>query len=723
MNERTFVDTGSPLARLAGKLGIEISYRGADHQERHIDHDAAVALIQALGFDARDDDAIARSLDELVLEPWSRVLEPVVTIPPQDALSVPLVLPRKGGPDALTWRVEHEGGHAEEGGFSPVSLPEEESRHIRGEEYVRRCLDTGCVLTPGYHRLRILGLGGEVSQKVICAPERCFLPEQAKTFWGIAVQLYALRSDGNWGMGDFSDLVQFAQRAAGCGISMVGTNPLHALHSGQGGNSPYFPSNRLFLNILYLDVEAVPEFTSCPTAQAFVQSPEFQARATRLRDENLVDYAAIAELKMSVLEDLYACFRKTYLDAPEKQADRRLLDFRNYQQTTGPDLLNYATFETLSEQIGQDVFWREWPEEFRRPDASGVSAFAKSHHSRIEFFQYLQWEAERQLRSAENACASFGMQVGLYGDIALGTAAHGGEAWAVQDSLCFGVRVGAPPDAFNQLGQDWGFPPFDPRALRHRGYAPFISMLRASMRHFGAIRLDHVMSLARLFWIPPGKSAVDGAYVRYPLDDLMAIVRLESQRNQCIVVGEDLGTVPHNFREYLAGSGVLSYRVLYFERKDDGAFMEPDRYPNQALATASTHDLPTLAGYWLGRDLDEKARLKLFSSQDAEEGAREDRRVDRRRLREFLSLYGDLPDQAPNELEHDALVAAVIKTLAKTPCLLVSLQIEDLLGVEEQANMPGTIDQHPNWRRKLPSKTSQIFTRPVFDCLRKLIEA
>lgn len=715
---RESIEAGSPLERLADRLGMEISYRDANWQECRIGQDTVVALAQARGYAADHEDAIAKSLETLAQEPWSRLLGPVAIVSDGDPVSVALVLPEQMPDESLTWRIRCEDGDIKEGRFTPDSLPVEESREIRGEKRVRRRLDTGITPSPGYHRLEISGAGQDGAQTLICSPRCCFLPEDRRQSWGIAVQLYALRSKTNWGIGDFSDLERFAENSARQGVSMIGINPLHALHSEHGGDSPYFPSNRLFLNVLYLDVEAVPEFAACHEAQAFVQSPEFQARVQFLRYGPLVDHDAVAEAKLPVLEELYACFRATY---PANSTSDRALAFRRYREDAGPDLVHYATFEALSEYFGRETPWQEWPEEYRSPDAPGVAAFADSHGNRIEFFQFLQWEADRQLRRIAGGCERAGMRVGLYGDIALGTAAHGSEAWSVQESLCFGVHVGAPPDAFNQLGQDWGFPPLDPHALRRQAYAPFISMLRASMHHCGAIRLDHVMSLARLFWIPPGKTPVEGAYVRYPLDDLLAIVRLESTRNRCIIVGEDLGTVPENFRDDLAASGVLSYRVLYFERSSDGGFLEPGNYPAQALATVSTHDLPTLAGFLSGRDIEEKTRLRLFASPETGDAARRDRETDRNKLIEFLTRHGGLPSQALDTLEMKTLAGSVVAALAQTPCLLVALQIEDLLGIEEQANMPGTIDEHPNWRRKLPMDVDAVFAAPVFDRLRKII--
>ena len=727
MTDDRIVQAGSPLARLAERAGIGISYRDWQWRERTVSVDALVALLGVLGFPADSDEAIRRSLEALEREPWERLLAPVsVTTAEGEGTDITLAVPDGRDRDVFSWSLRLEGGETREGRFVPGDLPCEASREIDGEPVSRRLLRVP-PLPVGYHRLRVsaAGLADDAEQTIIAAPGRCWQPggdASPERRWGIAVQLYSLRSDRDWGIGDFSSLADLAENAAAIGIAMIGVNPLHALHPCHGGHSPYFPSHRLFLNTLYIDVPAVPEFAECAAVRERVEDLGFRKRIEALRRSELVDYPEVTAVKRSVLEDLYTDFRSRHLGGGKRAAATdRGREFRTFQTARGIDLRRFAIFETISEIQGSETPWHLWPEGLRRPDGKDIADFERRHVERIEFFEYLQWEASRQLDAAVEAGARAGMGIGLYGDLALGTAPDGAEAWAYQDCLAFGVRVGAPPDEFNQLGQDWGFPPFNPRALRERAYGPFAAALRAAMQPCGALRLDHVMGLARLYWIARGRPAADGTYVGYSFDDLLAVVRLESHRNSCRIVGEDLGTVPEGFRAHLAAFGFLSYRVMYFERANDGGFIAPEHYPAQALATVSTHDLPTLAGYWSGYDLDEKARLSLFSSAEAEEAARRGRDGDRRRLREYLTWHTGIPiGDGPGGDAYRLLATAVVKTLAKTPCQLTLIQVEDLIGVVEQANMPGTTHQHPNWRRRLPRPLPELLQDPVFDVFRDI---
>ncbi len=721
------VEAGSPLARLAERAGIDISYRDWRWQERTVSEAALVALLDVLGFPADTDDAIRQSLEALDREPWERLLAPVTVAAAEgEGIDIALAVTDSRARDEFSWSLWLEGGETREGRFIPADLPCEASREIDGTTVSRRRLRLP-PLPMGYHHLRVsaAGLSDDAEQTVIAAPGQCWQPDGGTSpdrRWGIAVQLYGLRSPRDWGIGDFGGLADLAEQAAAAGISMIGVNPLHALHPNHGGYSPYFPSHRLFLNTLYIDIPAVPEFAGCAAAQKRVGEPGFQRRIEALRRSELVDYTEVTAVKRIVLEDLYADFRHRHLNGGNGTVPTgRGREFRTFQKEHGVDLRRFAIFEVLSEIQGLETPWHLWPEGLRRPDGKGIAAFEREHIARIEFFEYLQWEAARQLDAAVEACARSGMAIGLYGDLALGTAPDGAEAWAYQDTLAFGVRVGAPPDEFNQLGQDWGFPPFNSRVLRAQAYQPFAAALRAAMQPCGALRLDHVMGLSRLFWIAKERPATDGTYVSYPFDELLAVVQLESHRNYCVVVGEDLGTVPEGFREHLAAHGFLSYRVMYFERADDGGFVAPEHYPPQALATVSTHDLPTLAGYWSGHDLDEKARLGLFSSAEAKEEARRGREGDRDRLREYLAWHtGIRLGDGSGEDAHRDLATAVVRALAKTPCRLTLVQVEDLIGVAEQANMPGTTHQHPNWCRRLPLPLPELLRDPVFDVFREV---
>ena len=363
--------------------------------------------------------------------------------------------------------------------------------------------------------------------------------------------------------------------------------------------------------------------------------------------------------------------------------------------------------------------WPECPEPYRDPESSAVQGFAAERIDRVEFYMYLQWLADRQLGAAGRRAFELGLGVGVYQDLAVSIDRGGAEAWANRDLYALAASAGAPPDEFNQKGQDWGLPPIVPDRLREAAYTPFIATLRANMRHAGALRIDHVMGLARLFWVPPGGKPQDGAYVHYPFADLLGILALESHRNRCLVIGEDLGTVPEELRRDLAAAGVLSYRLLYFERRDDGEFKPPAEYPAQALVAISTHDLPTLAGWWEGRDLQLRTELGLFPSEAVRDAQFAARAQDRARLLAALERGGLLPAEATRDPASmpemtNAFARALHVHLARSPAQVLVVQLEDIALARDQPNLPGTTDQHPNWRRRLTLTLERLPEDPRF---------
>ena len=431
------------------------------------------------------------------------------------------------------------------------------------------------------------------------------------------------------------------------------------------------------------------------------------ARLAALRTTDFIEYAAASALKSDALEALHRRFVAAGEAAPEAR------NFAAWRRRAGGALERFALFETLREANAADAArdtsaWWDWPEGWRTPDGEGARAMASERADRVTFHAWLQWLAAVQLDAAAAAAREAGLAVGLYTDLAVGTAGGGSDAWAAQDAYLRNVHVGAPPDDFSANGQDWGLPPLDPRALVREGFEPFAEMLRANMRAAGAIRIDHVMGLSRLFWIPEGESPAAGAYVAYPLEDMLAVLALESRRARCIVVGEDLGTVQDGFREALAEAGVLSYKLMYFEKHYDGdlSFRAPSEYPYRSLVGADTHDLPTLRGFWKMDDLALRDALDLFPDEAMHEAQRRERAADKRRLLEALADEGLLPDGVAPDDESvemdDELVAAVHGFLARTDSMLLVANVEDLVGQVEQMNLPGTDrDVYPNWRRRL----------------------
>jgi (1->4)-alpha-D-glucan 1-alpha-D-glucosylmutase len=504
----------------------------------------------------------------------------------------------------------------------------------------------------------------------------CYQPEllaRGGRIWGFMVQLYGVRSQRNWGIGDFGDLRALVELAASLGAGVVGVNPLHAAYV-----SPYSPSSRHALNPVYLEIEAIPEFAQCGEAQRLTQSRAFLARLLQLRKAELVDYEGVRATKHDVLELLYGCFRKD-------RARRRHL--AEWHAKSSKELRDYALYEALREELGSGG-WQSWPKQYQDPSSPAVRKFDQKKKERVEFHAYLQWNARQQLDLAQRHAQELGMPVGLYFDLALGADRGGAEVWSDRAAYATAASIGAPPDEFNPRGQDWGLPPYSPRALRAAGYRPFVELLRANMPQGGALRLDHVMALARLYWIPAGNKPDRGGYVHYPLEDLLGLLAQESRRNRCMVIGEDLGTVTGELRRALNDAGVLSYRPLFFEKGADGAFSPPEAYPREALTCVSTHDLPTWRGFWARHDLELREQFGLTVDPKKE---REQRDAEKEKLERALERQG-----------FDNSAAGAHAFLARTPSKLLMVQPEDVFELVEQANLPGTVDQHPNWRRKLP---------------------
>jgi 4-alpha-glucanotransferase len=491
--------------------------------------------------------------------------------------------------------------------------------------------------------------------------------------WILAVQLYGVGSSRNWGMGDFSDLEALIELAAGLGAGGVGLNPLHALFDDRPADcSPYSPNSRLFLNPLYIDVEKLPGFS----LNAFADG---SAAIARLREGQIVDYVAVAELKWQALRLAFAAFKA------DRKTERRAA-FTRFRAERGALLSRFACFEVLRHKF--KVAWWEWPEQWQHPDDTQCAKFrAGPDAAEIEFVEFVQWAADQQLKSCRDLATRLGMKVGLYLDVAVGVQSDGFDAWNEQVAISRHLAVGAPPDPLNTAGQNWGLAGFNAAGLEVQSFEPFRDMLRASMRHAGAIRLDHVLGLQRLYLVPHGFAARNGVYVQMPFEALLAVTAQESVAHRCVVIGEDLGTVPEGFREQMADWGIWSYLVMMFERDDRGSFRGVDHYAANALVTFNTHDLSTYAGWRCFSDLALKRSLGI------DPGESDDARW------HALAMLTDI-------LRHHAIdghdLYAVVKFLAQTRSRLLAISLEDLLGVIDQPNIPGTIDEHPNWRRRLP---------------------
>ena len=552
-------------------------------------------------------------------------------------------------------------------------------------------------------------------QHVMAAGGRC---------WGLAIQLYSVRSAANWGMGDFGDLAQLARLAASEGADFIGINPLHAGFAADPAScSPYSSSSRHFLNSLYIAVDAVPDLQACPEARARVAAAAFQEEIRSLRAADLVDYEGVARLKLAILRLLHGCFRRREIELRTPRARA----FEEFQVARGTVLRRHALFESLDAEMrrryGAQGGWTSWPPEYRDPHSPAVREFAESAAEEIEFHAWLQWIAESQLAGAARVARAAGMAIGLYGDYAVGANPGGSETWSDQRSYCDGASIGAPPDRLALKGQDWGLAAPDPQAMTLDQGRGFGLLMQENMRHFGALRIDHVMALYRLWWVPRGMSAREGGYVHYPVASLFEAVARASRAARCMVIGENLGTVPADVDRAMSDFNVYGYKLLFFERNADGQFAAPGQWRHDALASVSTHDLPTLRAWWEGADIELRTRLGMYPADLDVAGLAAERQRDRELLIEAMAAAGVRPRWPVERYEPD-FAAAVHAFMASTGSGLLAVQAEDLLGMVDPVNVPGTNSEYPNWRRKLTAGLDELVhgeaARPILHTLRRL---
>jgi 4-alpha-glucanotransferase len=524
--------------------------------------------------------------------------------------------------------------------------------------------------------------------------------------WGVTCQAYGLRSDRNAGIGDLADVAALAERLAAEGADFLGLSPLHALFPEDPGRySPYAPSSRRWLNELLVAMDA-----AC--RDLGLAPIEVEGVAT-LRAAELIDYPAVAAAKGQALERLWQAFRAAHLAPGAETALGR--GFRAWQATQGVDLERFCRFQVLAGLVarerGRPVPFQDWPAAWRRADDAEVEAVAARERAAVDGRAFLQWLADRQLAEAQARARAAGMRIGLYADLATGVVPDGAEAWADPEALVKGVTMGAPPDPLGPFGQNWNVVAPSPLVLARTDAAPLRATLRAVMRHAGALRIDHALGLMRLFLIPPGGGGADGAYVRYPYARLLRAVAEEARAAGCVVIGEDLGTVPDGFRGPMLAAGLLGYRVAWFERDwhGDQSFLPPERFPAQAMATVSTHDLPTVRGYFAAQDILWRERLGLYAEPGRAEADRRQRRHEAALLLERLRASGFLDGKEGDE----ARTLALHRHLARSASTLAAVQLDDLCGELEQPNLPGTIAEHPNWRRRCPLTVDEVTSAPL----------
>ncbi|WP_456268026.1 4-alpha-glucanotransferase [Kushneria sp. AK178] len=637
------------LHSLAEAAGIVIDWQDSQDRMQRLDDATVRGVLEGLGYSTGSSDDIEESLAAI-----KRLHEPqrVADWPP-------LIVGEIGRAIELPGRVT---------AGTAYTLIDEQGGTTSGHADPRGQLEA--VATPGYYRLQIEGQ----ERRLAVAPHRCMdvatlAGDGPQSMSGLGVQLYSLRRPEDGGIGDSEALGRLAERAGQKGLDALAISPVHALFPHQPERfSPYSPSTRLAFNPLY-------------SASSNVASDDEPA--------SLVDYDHVSRMRWQALERDFAA-----LSDEDRQA---LAAFR---QHGGETLENHCRFEAISEALGP---MHEWPSDMQNVNSEAVETFSQDHADRVTFYAFAQWQIARELENAQQRALDAGQRIGLIADIAVGVDPHGSQAWSRPEEMLGKLRIGSPPDDFNANGQEWGVTGFSPQGLIEHGFDGFIATLRACLHGAGGLRIDHIMGLSRLWLIPEGASPTEGAYVRYPEQSLLRLIALESWRHRALIIGEDLGTVEPEFRERLDQSGILGMGVLWFERDDD-TFTPAADYPSRAVAMTSTHDLPTVAGWRIGRDLDWRIELDMLGEGETSAQQRQARQQD---IAALADTFGIAPDA-----DRDTWLEAAARHIGATPSPLVLLQLEDLMGLEEQPNLPGTLDEHPNWRRRLPLTVDEMFDTP-----------
>lgn len=713
------------LERAATLFGIESEYWDIWGNRHHAPREVQQSILRSLGIDPDTKESLDAAIEDRMWREWSQVIASTI-VSSEERNQITLQIPESSREASVEVDFAFEDGRTAHSVFSLLSLSDQGHASLRGLSFIRKIVPLPANTPLGYHNVEVKIRSEEntvaqgTSRLIVC-PERAYSPDERSA--GIAVSLYSLRSNRNWGCGDFTDLYKLIDWAAkDLDVSFIGLNPLHAIPNRQPYNtSPYLPVCSFYRNPLYLDVEGIQDFANSRCAQNILRTPKVQAEIAALRASEHVEYERVYRLKLRVLKVLFRSFLRTEMhrDTPRASA------FRDYVQTEGDLLDKFAVFCALDEAIHKKDrniwIWPDWPEEFRDPNSAATRDFAKKHWRSVLFHKYIQWQVDLELRDVQAYAKEQKLPIGLYHDLALATDRCGSDLWAHREFYVNGCRVGSPPDSFAPNGQDWAFPP--PNTLRHKenGYRLFADSIRKNCKHGGALRIDHVMRFFRLYWIPDGVDATRGTYVRDEWEDLIHILALESVRNQVVIVGEDLGTVEPAVREALNRFGILSYRLLYFEKTGSGDFKIPLEYPEKALVSVSTHDLPTLAGFWTARDVEARRSAGLLDEASYREQMA-NREHEKQKMLDVFWKLNLLPEGYPRRASEipqftGELHYAAIGFLTSTPSELMVLNQEDLFKETDQQNLPGSTWQYPNWRHKMQVSLEELNTlKTARDC-------
>lgn len=705
------------LFRLAHAAGISTEWVDAFGVPQTVSPTTVQAILHALNLPCENDAECDINTSRLAEEEIQLAVPPLITA----LVGQEIIFSPHAALHGLAYRIELENGdEIIEHASSDTSVP----ARIAAVDQI------------GYHKLCI----GSHQVTLAVAPLRCFSvadavagaansvsdaqddsQRDAPHLWALAAQLYSLRRDGDHGVGDFKALEILTRSAAAQGAAAIAISPVHAMFSANLYHySPYAPSSRLFFNAMHIDPAAI-----CGEAALaeLVAELGLQQEQQRLRDCELIDWPAASHWQLTVLRALYERYDRHSAGWQE---------FVSFRIEGDVMLEDHARFEALHAAMrsnGIEGDWRSWPAQYRHPRSGEVAAFATENENEVCFHAFLQWQAASGLQQAQSSARNAGMTIGLISDLAVGAEGGGSQAWSRQNEMLEGLSVGAPPDILGPLGQNWGLSAFSPRALRQQGFQAYIEMLRAAFRHAGGVRIDHILGLARMWLVPNNASGADGAYLRYPFDDLIRLIALESHRYRAIVIGEDLGTVPYGFSDTLGDAGLMGIRVLWFEHDSHG-FKDAAHWSDRAIATTSTHDLPTALGWWCGSDIAWRDKLNLMAVGTDAQHEFAERARERHTLLEALKRQADIdhPDHQTNEnLSPDnpaAPLTQILQFVGATPAPLVIIPLEDALAQMEQPNLPNTIDSHPNWRRRLPENTADMLSeRATSDRLAALNQA
>jgi 4-alpha-glucanotransferase len=714
---------------------------------------------------------VNKSLEKILDKEFEKPTKPVTITRENRQQSIEITVPADMENQSVKWSIKQENGERSKGSVKVLDMEiakddngNTKSRVINGVKYEKRILKKPEGVEFGYHKLTIETPDGKSqSSDLIHCPQKCYDPIDIKNGgkrWGVPVQLYEQKSQENQGLGDLSDLDEIAYVTAKTGASILGVNPLHAMFPDKPEEaSPYSPSSRTYFNHMYLDVTAIPDFEKSPKANEIYDSENYTEKRRKVQRASMVDYTSVMELKQPIMDACFESFQKNNLQGA---LSKRGKDFKDYCEEGGKRMEDFAVFQALSEKFNSKEWlkdnprpqnWKDWPEEYKDIKSPAVESFRKENKDRVEFYQYMQWETNRQMEHVQETCQKYGMDVGLYTDIAVGGSPDGYEGWGCKD-LYMHAAAGAPADVLSPNGQNWQVLGFKPEALKDEGYKPFVDMLKNNMKNAGCTRLDHVLQLARLYMIPEGKSAKEGAFVYYPVDDLMAITALESHRNKAMTIGEDLGQLPPGFREKMEDHGILSYRVLPFEREwgfqngnSDGsanAIRHSNEYPVYSTAAPSTHDTAPLASQWHARHVHHNDFLGYYETEAQKNLEFEQYATQRAGLNHVLAeegcwkRVGGKPVENPREDTQsvpEKFEQAVADFLGRSNSAIMLMPFSDIFRTNYMGNIPGTRqldasiskdaqkDLEPkgaskipfyNWRPKMHYSVHEIETSPTY---------